>query len=334
MDDLFLVGARAKKDAHSLNEWHMNDLAVVKKFSLKNKKIISEYSYRTPAEFCPDFSENPSFVFKAGHLYEGKLYLCTNTEILIIDADSYEVLNHISLPIFNDLHHVHYDPKSDSLYVAITGLDAVAKITLTGDVLKLWSVLDGNVWDRFDQEIDYRKILTTKPHHSHPNYIFKDKSDVWVTRLIQKDARCLSDRKKLDIRIDVERPHDGVVFGNKIYFTTVDGHVVVVDNEQKKVSEVINLSDLYETDEILGWCRSIKVLDDGNILVGFSRIRPTKTVENLNWLKYRLKKVVKSDAILYNSRPTRVICFNPKTRTLNWEFNLEDCGMNSIYSIL
>ena len=41
-------------------------------------------------------------------------------------------------------------------------------------------------WERFDPEVDYRQVPTTKPHETHPNFVFIVEEDVWVTVSIHK----------------------------------------------------------------------------------------------------------------------------------------------------
>lgn len=74
----------------------------------------------------------------------------------------------------------------------------------------------------------------------------------------------------------------------------------------------------------LGWCRGIKVLDDDKVVVGFTRIRPT------------LKKAPDGNRVWegqYGVLPTRIACYDLKKGKLLWEQQLEDHGMNAIYSI-
>ena len=99
----------------------------------------------------------------------------------------------------------------------------VLEVTLDGRVLREWPVLGNNAWDRFSHSVDYRKV-STKPHLSHPNFVFEISDDVWVTRLRQRDAICLT-RPAEPININLERPHDGLLHESLLYFTTVDGHL-------------------------------------------------------------------------------------------------------------
>jgi hypothetical protein len=179
--------------------------------------------YKSP----PEAKANPqsSNIFKSGSLVGNILYACTSTEVLIFKLPAFEQIGYISLPCFNDVHHVV--PASDgTLIAANTGLDIVVRFTTEGKLLSAWSVLDESPWSRFSKTTDYRKIESTKPHKSHPHFVFELNEEIWVTRFHQRDAYCLSDSgKRIDIA--VQRPHDGLLHANKLYFTTVDGKLVI-----------------------------------------------------------------------------------------------------------
>src|SRR5262249_317885 len=144
--------------------------------------------------------------------------------VLIYSLPDFTLTDYISLPQFNDLHHVR-PTSTGSLAVANTGLDQVVEMSREGRVLRLWSAVGGDPWDRFDPERDYRKVDSTKPHRSHPNYVFEVGEDLWGTRFEQRDALCLTGGGR--IAIDVQRPHDGITMGDKVYFTTVNGCIVI-----------------------------------------------------------------------------------------------------------
>src|SRR5262249_5674715 len=156
------------------------------------------------------------------------LYLCTSTEVMVYDVRGFQRTLHLSLPCFNDLHHV-CPAGNGNLLVAVTGLDMVVEIAPSGEILREWGVLGASPWERFSRDIDYRKVLSTKPHASHPNFVFHTGEDIWVNRHQQRDALCLTDpSKRIDIAVQVA--HDGHVFQDFVYFTTVDGHIVVANH--------------------------------------------------------------------------------------------------------
>jgi outer membrane protein assembly factor BamB len=318
LKDLFLVGAEQKSKV--MNDWEQFRKAVVLRMDGATKEIKRVIEYISPQEVCPEHEASISFT--AGTLRENKLYVGTQTEILIYNVITKTLIDYVSLPLFNDVHHVT-SRKNGNLLVANTGLDMVVELDLKGNVINLWNVMGGGPWSRFDPDTDYRKITTTKPHMSHPNFVFELNGEVWVTRCLQKDAICLTDRQK---RIDIGRQliHDGVVYNGKIYFTQVDGRIVIVNASTLKVEREVNLVEISRHNEKIGWCRGIKPLSEELILIGFSRIRPSSK-KRADGSTYYVGD--------YGVMPTRLACYNIKSNTLLWEKNLEEQNMNVIYSI-
>ena len=237
----------------------------------------------TPPGARPD--QDPAILFKSGTLVGDRLYVTTQTEVLVYRVPSFEIETYLSLPFFNDVHHARPTPDGNIL-VAVTGLDMVAEVTPAAS----WCVpgtcwrTGASVWGgRFSRDVDYRRIATTKPHLAHPNHVFYIGDEPWATRFQQQDAISLLDPSRR-IDIGVERLHDGIVYGDRVYFTAVNGKVVIADTRTLKVIEVIDLASMHEPDTLLGWCRGL-MLDGDRMWVGFSRMRPTKFRENVAWVK-------------------------------------------------
>lgn len=323
---LYIVGGQHKKGAHRKKEWHRSEKGIVLQVDPATGTAEACLEYVSPDDACPP--EDPSILFKAGCVVGDKFYLCTTTEVLVYQLPKFERVAYISLPRFNDLHHVAPTPQN-TLLIPVTGLDMVVEISMQGEILREWNVLGDELWGRFSQDIDYRQVLTTKPHQSHPNYVFQLDDEVWVTRFRQKDAICLTNPERR-ILIDIEKVHDGVVYDGLIYFTTVDGHIVVANPKTTQLERVINLNEINPTLKALGWCRGLHIIDRDHVVVGFSRLRPTKIKENLLWLRGYL--MPEEDA---GKLPTRIALYNLKKQELCWEFNLEELehNMNEIFSI-
>jgi len=151
--------------------------------------------------------------------------------------------------------------------------------------------------------------------------------DVWVTRLSQKDAVCLTTPGKR-INIEVQRPHDGLVCGDKIYFTTVDGKIVIANRASLAIDEIIDLSEIHrvrhQEDVLLGWCRGIFPVHDRKVWVGFTRVRKTKFTENILWIKHAFKE---------KERPTHIALYDIEEKVCLQEIDLEPYGINIIFGI-
>lgn len=317
--DLYVIGGRQKTlrplSAGNGN-WNGYDEGVVLRITPATGAWQECVSYVPPLDvYSP---ENSAITFQAGAIKDDVLYVCTQTEVLLYKLPDFEKIGYLSLPIFNDLHHVRPTP-TGNLLIANAGLEMVMEMTLAGEVCNVWNVLGEEPW-QLSSDTDFRKV-STKPHHAHPNYLFYIDSKPWATRFHQGDAICLTEPDQR-IEISEERIHDGVVHDGRIYFTSVNGWIYIANASTLKVEESINLQDMHPDGTLLGWCRSLFV-DGDKLWVGFSRIRPTKWRENVTWVARGFKHV----------HPTHIACYDLKKRECLVEVDLEPMGLNAIYSI-
>lgn len=325
MPALFITGGEQHGVPHWTREWKLYKTAVVVR--AENGVLTRVLEYQSPPEHCPD--DTPCIVFKAGTVHGSTAYLCTQTEVLICDFPSFAIRRVISHPCFNDVHHVA--PAADGrLFVAVTGLDAVAELAPDGALLRIVSVLGGSVWDRFSQNVDYRKIGTTKPHRSHPNYVFFLDGEPWVTRFQQRDAVPLDGQAqdRAPFAVAAEGIHDGYVEGDSLYFTAVDG-LIVRFNLASGERSLIDLNTIRHPQEAgpLGWCRGLLTEGD-QAWIGFSRIRYTELRQNIDWARRGFKK-----ADRLPPRPTRIARYDLARKSLMEEIDLEPAGLNAVFSI-
>lgn len=322
MNSLYVAGGRARSSVfRKLQEWQSCERAVVIELDPEKNRSRACVEYVSPPEAGPEVL--PAILFKSATLRQNLLYTCTSTEVLVYEVPSFRLQHYISLPCFNDLHHVCPTHRG-TLLVVVTGLDMVVEITTTGALVREWDVLGEDTWSKFSRETDYRKVPTTKPHRSHPNHVFELDHEVWVTRFQQRDAICLSmPGPRIDIA--VQSPHDGYVVGDKIYFTTVDGHIVIADRKSLRVQDTIDLNQMNgKAGQVMGWCRGILPLDERWLWVGFTRVRPTKFVENVAWIRG------------YGDRhkPSHVALYDLEHKTCAREIELEPHGIGVIFSLL
>jgi len=307
---------------HREEEWRLYESALVLEVDPESGGVQTRVEYKSPPEARS--SQNSSNIFKSGTLAGNLLYTCTSTEVLVFELPEFNIVNYISLPCFNDLHHVVPDLQGN-LIVTSTGLDMVVRITPDGRVLEEWNVLGEDPWLRFSRDKDYRKVDSTKPHKSHPNFTFELEGQPWVTRLNQRDAVCLSDHSKR-IEIAAHPPHDGLVRGHHIYFTTVDGTVVLVDRHSLCRKETIDLKAINGQQALLGWCRGLLPLDDQTFWVGFTRVRKTNLRENVLWVRNIFREGM-------TEKPTHLALYDIVEKKCLREFNVEAHGMNVVFSI-
>jgi hypothetical protein len=310
-------GLRSMSDALA-DHWYEYQKALAIELDTASRQARTVLEYVTPAEACSP--EDPAILFKAGTLVGDRLYACTQTEVMVYALPSFERLAYVSLPMFNDVHHVRPTP-TGNLLVANTGLDTVVEVTHDGEVVSVQNVLGEDPWGRFSVDVDYRRVRTTKPHLAHPNYLFYIGEEAWATRFEQRDAVSLVDASRR-IPIGLERVHDGIVDGDRVHFTTVDGKVAIADTRSLEVVEVIDLTQLHPPDMLLGWARGLYV--DGPFLwVGFSRIRPTKFRENVGWVLRGLKR----------DFGTHVGCYDLQSRRCLGQIAVEEFDMGAIFGI-
>ncbi len=298
MSNFYISGGQFRSSVfQKLEEWESCKQANLVEIDPANNTSRKAVEYESPKEATAD--EQPAILFKYASARDHKLYTCTSTEVIIFDLPSFRLATYISLPIFNDLHHVYPTPQG-TLLIAITGLDLVVEVSLEGKVLRQWDALGADTWSIHSKDIDYRKVPTTKPHRAHCNHVFQLEDEIWATRFHPRDAISLEDpTRRIDIAI--ERPHEGFLFNGSLYFTTVDGHIVIVDPKTLKVERIHDLNKMSgQGNEPLGFCRGLLLLDERLAWVGFTRIRPTKFRENLSWVRHPTRTPRRSHITLYD----------------------------------
>lgn len=325
MNGIYVTGGELRQSVfRKLMEWQSSQKAVILEFDPESKKSRTCIEYISPSEVCSD--DLPAILFKSASIADGRLYACTSTEVLVYALPGFELLHYISLPCFNDLHHVCLSCEN-TLLVVTTGLEMVVEVTLDGKVLREWNVLGEDPWTRFSRDIDYRKVASTKPHRAHPNHVFLLDDEIWATRFEQRDAISLT-RPGRRIDIGVQRPHDGYVFRDSIYFTTVDGKVIRVNQKSLQIEQIHDLTEMSgPREQILGWCRGVLPLDDRFAWAGFTRVRPTKFRENLAWIRSggNYEEI---------HRPTHLALYDFERKQCVDEVPLEPHGIGVVFSLL
>jgi hypothetical protein len=318
---LYVIGGRQRQDRglSDLKEgWYGYGLGVILRVDPDGRiTTVMEFTSR-PGACGPD----DPILFKCASRRDDRLYCCTQTEVIVFSLPTFEQLVYVSLPRFNDVHHV-LPTAQDTMLVAVSGLEMVVEIDEKGDVLGEWNVLGGDPWNGFDPRLDYRQGVNTKPHRAHPNHLFQLDGRPWVTRFELRDAVPVSGAPDR-IEVGHERVHDGVVRDDGVYFTTVDGSVVRCDTTLRRPVESHELARGSGSDEVLGWCRGLYFEDDAHCWVGFSRIRPTRLRETVAWIRSRGT----------SQAPTRISRYATDGWTLLDEIDLEPHGLHAVFSIV
>jgi hypothetical protein len=317
----YIVGGRERKDGNR-PEWQSCDRALILYAESASGQVHSVVEYVTPPETCS--GEDPAILFKASTLAGNQLYACTTTEVLIYSLPQFQLKHYISHPHFNDVHHVA-PIEGNRLAVVSTGLDLVVVMSLEGEVLEELSACEEPLWTRFRKEVDYRRVLTTKPYKVHANYAFCLNEKLWVTRADRSDAVCV-ERPEQRFQFGGAYPHDGVIRYGRIYFTTTDGQVWVFDAETRECIRCVDLNNIGGGSGPLGWARGIEVLSPERVVVGFTPLRPTRWKQKLGWVAER-----------FGAAPmitrTHVAAYDLAAQKLLWEIPLYEHGLDVIFAV-
>jgi hypothetical protein len=244
-------------------------------------EVLHQAEYETPAELRAP-GQKMQFT---GNVIDGdRTYVCSHVEVVYFDGwPPTEPAGRISIPAFNDLHHCL--PWEDGLAVVNTGLETVDLLSVDGELLRRWDVLDGFEDARvIDPAVDYRRFEDTKPHQVHANHLWVHQGELWVTQLITRRAVCLTAERE-PVTFEAGRPHDGRHIGDHLVFTTVEGFVVLVDPDSLEVVASHDLKPMTPRADKLGWCRGVAgdVRDPNRFFVGFTFPRSSR------WREYGFK---------------------------------------------
>ena len=330
MGKLYILGGRERRLLLNQKrpDWSWYESALILEVDPEHDAVRTCVRYETPVEARA--GTQASVNFHTSTLVGNTLYTCTTTEVLIFQLPDFKQIGYVSLPCFNDVHHVAPDADGNLLVVS-TGLDLVVKVSRDSRVMAEWSAVPEDAedtWTRFSRDVDYRKVESTKPHRAHPNFVFELDGELWVTRFNQRDAITLNGSgKRIDIAL--EKPHDGIVCGDRIYFTVVDGKIVIANRRSLSVEQVIDLREIGREDEqvLPAWCRGLCPVDERRVWVGFTRIRETQFQENIRWLKSASHK----GTLL---KPTHIALYDIVEKKRLKQIDLEPHGLNTVFGIL
>ena len=254
-------------------------------------EVIHRCDYVTPPELR---APGQKMQFTGFALDDGRLYACCHNEVVWFDDwPPVEPAGRVSISGFNDLHHCL--PWEGGIAVANTGLETVDHVSLDGELIARWDLLEGFEGARvIDPGVDYRRFddRELKPHSAHGNHVFVRSGQLWVTQLRTSQAVCLADCR-LRIGFEAGMPHDGRWIRDRLVFTTTNGHVVLVDPDSLEVLASHNLPAMTPGADILGWCRGVceDPRAEGRVWVAFSFPRETRWRDYAFWIKYQHKRL-------------------------------------------
>ncbi|REL31136.1 hypothetical protein [Thalassotalea euphylliae] len=324
---IIISGANLRSNGFELGPGKYYDEAKLISLDLESGEFSTLISLKNVKENYP--SEHPNIQFTAGCIDPDDndiLWLPTDTEIRKYQLPNLLLLSSYSHPCFHNIHSVNvYERK---LYVTSTGLDNVVILSKeTGKVLEILNAEGKDPWHRFCPDTDYRVLHSTRPHDAHPNYVFRLNDQLWVTRCKQEDAVNLSDVSQSIKLSDGESVsvHDGLEWQEKIIFTQVSGHLVIIDRADTNKKTILDLFGNSNSRPI-GWCRGLFIKDD-ICYVGFSKLRKTRMIDKLKFLsKGNLKYSSGNNAL--------VVSYDLKSQKLLEVYETQDGVIDAIYGVL
>lgn len=232
-------------------------------------------------------------------LHDDALLVCGFDAVWRFEPSTGRCTGCLHQPDFNDLHGLTIEHAAAVLHVCNTGLDSVETFTLTGRFLGRAAM--SPAWfeaarqhgaavarDDFERvlgagwEPAERPALTTSegayyqgaagPFHrskvrdyAHPNHVVVWGGQLVATLLATRELRSMHTHRAL-AHLDAP-PHDGLLVGDDLWVTTVDGRVWRVAPDGA-ASLIVDTSVTGH----LGWCRGLAVQGD-TLAVGLTAIR-------------------------------------------------------------
>ena len=325
-NNLLITGGVLRPNGYDLGEGKYYGCAKLLHVNTSTTQIKELLSVSEGTDNFPEVY--PNLEFTVGDIEADKLWLAMDTEIRLYQYPQLSLLKTFSHPCFHNIHSVAVH--EDELYVTSTGIDLVVVLDkVNGNIKRLFNVEGKPIWHRYSETTDYRKVHSTRPHDSHPNYVFWLDNQPWVTRCTQEDAVMLSDISK---RIDISGPdkvisvHDGIVNGDYVFFTSVDSCIVIADIKTHKVIETVNVANLRGYGGLRGWCRGLYVSGD-IFYVGFSRLRKTRRIDKIEWVSRLINKGKTIE-------DCSVLGINMVTREIVADYIIPTGMLDAIYAIL
>jgi hypothetical protein len=258
--------------------------------------------------------------FGAPSLDAEGLVLCTERAVLRVDPSG-RILGRHTHPHLADVHHALRI--EGVLHAVATGADVVVRL---GDEPASFPVADGVEAPGGDLRCAPRR---RSPWHA--NHAFVHDGAVFVTRGAAGDAAELGGTVSPAPRrwplADVV-VHDGLVRPEGVWFTAVDGRLLLVDPRVGRVVRAVVLRHPDDGEAPLGWCRGLAI-DGDTAYVGFTRLRATRARRNLAWIARHLRGTAGASA-----RPTRIEAWDLRSERRIGAWPTASAGLDAIFGMV
>lgn len=323
-EGILLSGGCLRPNGYALGEGKYYQSARLVKLDVESGEFSLMMSKQEGGEHYP--AEHPNLQFTCGHIQGDTLWISTDTEVHQYQLPNFSLIKVISHSCFHNIHSVaRYD---NQLVITSTGLDNVVVCDPhSGEIIRIINTQGKDPWHRFSPDIDYRLLHSTRPHDSHPNFVFQLEDNLWVTRCTQEDAVNLSDvSDRIDIDLGNDKGvHDGHWYKGKLIFTQVDGVLLICDPQQRKMVEMFDPFENH-SNRPLGWCRGLCIIGD-DFYIGYSKLRKTSVTARLKFLSQGNFRYASGNNAL-------VVKVNMRTRQVVRTYVTPDGMIDAIYGIL
>jgi hypothetical protein len=284
------------------------------------------------------------------------LFVCGSSAVYQVDPTSWSVAEIWHQRCMNDLHHVAV--AEGRIYVVNTGLEAIDVFSPIGRFLgshalhpgwlsaarqggsspardALPALLDARWPPQLNEAAAQEEPLgayysprePSEPtpfsrrkvrDYAHPNHVAVLEGRLLVTRFIDRAVEDVTTFQRV-IEGTPGLPHDGLIDGDRLWLTCVNGLVVAYAIEDGRVTgREIERIDVFATGHT-GWCRGLAVTRD-YVVVGLTAIR---RMPRYRWCELPLEET-----------ETSVLCIDRATHRLAGRIELEGARHPKIFSVL
>lgn len=226
-------------------------------------------------------------------LNDNQLVACDFNRLFKIDRQGLKITTICEDPELNDLHSLHVD--QGLIYVANTGRDSIDIFNYQLELQKRIDCLPSDEWkernagnysisgsyyDSPDGSIPFNCRIV--PDKWHFNHVFKTPEHldgrVIATSFSTRSLLDVNSLKSVSSTFNTQ-PHDGFVYEDELWVTTVSGQICKAPFKVPYDFEMV--VDLFKIAPHKGWCRGL-LIASGSIFIGITRIYQTS--KRTDWL--------------------------------------------------
>lgn len=200
-------------------------------------KIEDVHLGQKPFSTVSDFRTLPRFGFTGLSRYNGHIYAGSWNGVYVLDESNLEWVGFISNTLTNDLHGILAD--DIGLWTILTPYDTLVLNDYNGHILNTWTINRDLGVERYQgPEVDWRfvgKQFRGSCGFFHFNFIRREGNKIWLTSrscnaLIVLDLLTEECTLRLMNLCTPSLLHDGVKIDSKIYFTSIDGKIIIAED--------------------------------------------------------------------------------------------------------